>query len=114
MKKRSAKRALARQKHLVNKVRDRVKYICALAAMTRDEEDYFSTILSRLNTYAVKHLANGVIVAEAVPDWISMQLKEAAANELIQRKIFGKKITPFHRRELLRFNRRAIRRLLRD
>ena len=106
----SEKRQRARFKFLVNKVRHRCKYICCFAALTRNEQDYFATVVARLSTFALKHIADGFIVGK--PDSIEMQLKDAAANEMIQRKVFGKKITPFHKRELRRYSKKEVRRHL--
>jgi len=108
----SVKRIQARNHHKINKIRARCKYICCLAALMRDQEDYFSTCVSRLSLFACKQVANGTLVGK--PDSIEYQLKDAAANEVIQRKLFGKKITPFHKRELFKFPRKQVKRLLRD
>ena len=108
---RSEKRRSRRTKHILEKIRHRAKYISAFAAL-REDEDYLSLIVSRLNMLCLRHVADGQLVGR--PDSIESQLRDAAANELIQRRIFGKRITPFNKNELYRYSKQKVKRLLRD
>lgn len=104
----SKKRLTARHKHILNKITKRANKIAHYASLyaRSSGEDYYSIIVARLNIFCLKHLINVVDNMDQDGTIDGTPLRDAAINELTQRKLFGKVITPFDSRQTRMLTRR--------
>jgi len=99
---RSKKRLAAKDRHILGKISKKSNHIAYYSHIMSHKtgEDYFAMITARLSVFCLKHLVNAIYKVE--PDEIDSQLKMAAMNELTERKVFNKKITPWNMKDLHR------------
>ena len=102
----SEKHMAARHKNRLRKLSSRASKVSHYARITAKEsgEDFYYVVATRMSMLCLKHLIREIDKMVEV-DQEDDLVREAALQELTQRKLFGKKITPWNVKELYKLKK---------